>query len=85
MDDKIEDIEIDLESGVEPEISDDIEEQDSDDVDLLENSYLEDDQKPPPYLFLGILLLLIVFVFVKKFMASKVEYPQIKEIKKVIK
>jgi len=85
MDDKIEDIEIDLEAGVEPEIVNDVEGQDSDDVDLLDNSYLEDDKKPPPYIFLGILLLLIVFVFVKKFMASKVEYPQIKGVEKVIK
>jgi len=85
MDDKIEDIEIYLEAGVEPEILDDAEGQDIDDVDLLDSSYLEEDKKPPPYIFLGILLLLIIFVFAKKFMASKVEYPQIKGVEKVIK
>jgi len=84
MDDKIEDIEIDLEAGVEPEIVNDVEGQGSDDVDLLDSSYLEDDKKPPPYIFLGILLLLIIFVFTKKFMASKVEYPHVKEIGKII-
>ncbi len=89
MDNKIEDTEADLKAqsetlgkGAEAE-KDQI--QDDNDVDLFEKSYFDDNNKKPPFIFIAIITLLILFVFVKKFMASRVEYPPIQELEKIIK